>query len=231
MVAASRRMGTGPENHSREAQQARITELGRAYADALLSADEAAAEIAIREAMDAGLNTAQIDDEIIAPALWRVGDLWERGEISVADEHLATEITNRLLALQREAQRVEHRVVLAAPAGEQHMVALRMVDNLLRNAGYDVAMLGSDVPGEALITMVRRRPPAVVCLTATMADPAGEMLETIGALQRRWPAMGFVIGGSGLTSRVQSRPGIDVCRRVSDAVEAVDAMVKGASRN
>ena len=67
-------MGTSPENQSREAQQAKVTELGRAYADALLSADEGAAEIAIREAMDAGLDTAQIDDEIIAPALWRIGD-------------------------------------------------------------------------------------------------------------------------------------------------------------
>ena len=146
------------------------------------------------------------------------------------------EISVRVLALQREAQRVaqtrgEHRVVLAAPAGEQHIVALRMVDNLLRNAGYDVAMLGSDVPGEDLITLMHRRPPAVVCLTSTMAEPAGEVLATIGALQRRWPAMGFVIGGSGLASRVHSRPGIDVCRRVSDAVEAVDAMVKGGSRN
>ena len=236
MVAANRRMGTGPENHSREAQQARITELGRAYADALLSADEAAAEIAIREAMDAGLDTARIDDEIIAPALWRIGDLWERGEISVADEHIATEISIRVLALQREAQRVaqtrgEHRIVLAAPAGEQHIVALRMVDNLLRNAGYDVAMLGSDVPGEDLITLMDRRPPAVICLTSTMAGPAGEMLATIDALQRRWPAIGVVIGGGGLISRVHSRPGIDVCRRVSDAVEAVDAMVKGGSRN
>ena len=236
MVGVKRRMGTGPENHSRGAQQAKVSELGRAYADALLSADEAAAEIAIREAMDAGLDTAQIDDEIIAPALWRIGDLWERGEISVADEHIATEISIRVLALQREAQRVaqtrgEHRIVLAAPAGEQHIVALRMVDNLLRNAGYDVAMLGSDVPGEDLITLMHRRPPAVVCLTSTMAGPAGEMLATIDALQRRWPAIGFVIGGGGLISRVHSRPGIDVCRRVSDAVEAVDAMVKGGSRN
>jgi methanogenic corrinoid protein MtbC1 len=229
-------MGTGPENHSREAQQAKVTELGRAYAEALLSADEAAAEIAIREAMDAGLDTARIDDEIIAPAMWRIGDLWERGEISVADEHIATEISLRVLALQREAQRVaqtrgEHRVVLAAPAGEQHVVALRMVDNLLRNAGYDVAMLGSDVPGDALITLIHRRPPDVVCLTSTMPDAAAQLLGIIGALQRRWPAMGFVVGGSALASRVHSRPGIDVCRRVSDAVEAVDAMVKGASRN
>jgi MerR family transcriptional regulator, light-induced transcriptional regulator len=229
-------MGTGPENHSREAQQATVTELGRAYADALLSADEAAAEIAIREAMDTGLDTARIDDEIIAPALWRIGDLWERGEISVADEHIATEISIRVLALQREAQRVaqsrgEHRVLLAAPAGEQHIVALRMVDDLLRNAGYEVAMLGSDVPEDALMALMHRRPPDVVCLTSTMVDPAGELLATIGALQRRWPAMGFVIGGSALASRVRSRPGIDVCRRVSEAVEAVDAMVKGASRN
>jgi methanogenic corrinoid protein MtbC1 len=229
-------MGTGPENDSREAQQAKVTELRRAYAEALLSADEAAAEIAIREAMDAGLDTARIDDEIIAPALWRIGNLWERGEISVADEHIATEISIRVLALQREAQRVvqtrgQHRVLLAAPAGEQHIVALRMVDNLLRNAGYEVAMLGSDVPGDALIALMHRRPPEVVCLTSTMADPAAQVLATIGALQRRWPAMGFVIGGSGLASRAHSRPGIDVCRRVSDAVEAVDAMVKGATRN
>lgn len=229
-------MGTGPENHQREAQQAKVAELGRAYADALLAADEAAAEIAIREAMDAGLDTARIDDEIIAPAMWRIGDLWERGEISIADEHIATEISIRVLALQREAQRVaqtrgEHRVVLAAPAGEQHIVALRMVDNLLRNAGYDVVMLGSDVPGDALIALMHRRPPDVVCLTSTMTDAAGELLGIIGALQRRWPAMGFVVGGSGLASRVPSRPGIDVCRRVSEAVEAVDAMVMGASRN
>ena len=56
--------------------------------------------------MEAGLATADIDDEIIAPALWLVGELWERGDISVADEHLATEISLRVLALQREARRV-----------------------------------------------------------------------------------------------------------------------------
>ena len=39
------------------------------------------------------LTAAEIDDEIIAPALWLIGDLWERGQISVADEHIATEIT------------------------------------------------------------------------------------------------------------------------------------------
>ena len=229
-------MGDGPENDAREAYEAKVSALGRAYADALLAGDQVAAEIAIREAMDAGLRTAQIDDEIIAPALWRVGDLWERGEISVADEHVATEISIRVLALQREAERVAQtrrdcRVLLAAPAGELHVVALRMVDNLLRDAGYDVAMLGSDVPTEALARLVNRRPPHVVCLTSTMPDAAGEVSAAIGAVQRRWPDVGFVVGGSAMASRVHPRPGIDVCRRVSDAVEAVDAMVRGGGKN
>jgi MerR family transcriptional regulator, light-induced transcriptional regulator len=226
-------MSPSPKNDAREA---RVGELGRAYADALLSGDEAEAEIAVREAMDAGLGTAEIDDEIIAPALWFVGELWQRGEISVADEHVATEISIRVLALQREAQRVadarvHHRVMLAAPSGEQHVVALRMVENLLRNAGYEVVMLGADVPAEALAASVSRRRPHVVCLTASMAGQADQAMATIGAVQQRWPSVRFVIGGRGLPSRTQSRPGIEVCRRVSDVVEAVDAMVRGAGLN
>src|SRR5215210_7037349 len=94
----------GSDMSQRRDQRDTVKErLGRAYAEALLAGDEVAAEVTIREAMDASLTSAEIDDEIIAPALWFVGDLWERGEITVADEHLATEISTRVLALQQEA--------------------------------------------------------------------------------------------------------------------------------
>ena len=142
-----------------------------------------------------------------------------------------------MLALQREAQRVAqtrggHRVLLAAPAGELHVVALRMVDNLLRDAGYDVAMLGADVPTEALATL-GEPPPAARRLPDL--DDARRGRRGAGGDRRSCSAdgltLGFVIGGGGLASRGHSRPGIDVCRRVSDAVEAVDAMIRGGGRN
>ena len=84
------------ENDSPDSREAKVTGIGRAYAAALLRGDEIAAEIVIREAIEARLTAAEIDDEIIAPALWFVGELWERGEISVADEHIATEISIRV---------------------------------------------------------------------------------------------------------------------------------------
>lgn len=222
----------GPDEPTEE----RIKELADAFAEALLAGDEVAAEIAVREAMDAGLSSAEIDDNVIAPALWLVGELWERGKISVAAEHLATEISIRVLALQREAHRVMrsrtgHRVLLATPTGEFHVVALRMVENLLRGAGYQVVMLGPDVPAGSLGDVARRLATDVVCMSLTMAGRKGEILSAIDNVRLAVPSAGFVVGGRGLTDETHRRPLVQVCHRVSEVVEAVDATVKRASLN
>lgn len=229
-------MGRRRENDSPEADEAKLGELVRVYATAILAGDEVAAELAIREALDARLSSAAIDDGIIAPALWLVGELWQRGEISVADEHVATEISLRVLALQREAQRTAlarggNRVLLATPPGEQHVVALRMIANLLRDAGYDVTMLGADVPARALAAAARRHQPDVICLSSTMPGGADRVLICIHDVLEEWPAAGFVVGGRGVAQRIRARPGIEVCERVSDVVESVDALVKRAASN
>jgi len=229
-------MGQHRGNESRESHEVKVSAISRAFAEALLIGDEIAAELAIREALAAKLGQGEIDDEIIAPALWLIGELWERGEISVADEHLATEISIRVLALQREAQRMiraraDHRVMLAAPSGEQHVVVLKMISDLLREAAYDVLMLGGDVPAPALAEAARRHDADVICLTSTMPGGADRVLLAIHAVQEVRPGTGFIIGGRALTSRLRPRPGIAVCRRVSEVVDAVDAMVKRADQN
>jgi methanogenic corrinoid protein MtbC1 len=221
------------ENRAREAL---LTELGNAFAKAVLAGDEIAAEVAIREAIKSRLTTADIDEEIIAPALWLVGRLWERGEISVADEHLATEISLRVLALQREAVRTaasrgRYRVMLAAVGGEMHVVALRMIGNLLREAGYDVLMLGGDVPAPALAQAAREHRPDAICLTATMPGGSDRALLAIHEVQQQWGGAGFVLGGRGMEPGMRPRPGLVLCSRVSEVVEAVDAVVKRAEMN
>jgi methanogenic corrinoid protein MtbC1 len=214
----------------------RIKVLADAFAEALLAGDEVGAEIAVREAMDAELSSAEIDELMIAPALWLVGELWERGKISVAQEHVATEISVRVLALQREAQRVTrsrtaYKVMLATPTGELHVVALRMVENLLRAAGYDVVMLGPDVPAKALGDLARLTAADIVCMSLTMAGHRNEILSVIDNVRLAVPRAGFVVGGRGLTDEAHRRPLVEVCNRVSEVVEAVDATVKRASLN
>jgi len=227
-------MGHSFGNHS--PSENRLAELSRAYTVALLIGDEVAAETTIRDALDSRLTMAEIDDEIIAPALWYVGELWQRGEITVADEHLATEISLRVLALHREAHRlVAHRsratVMLAAPSGERHIVALEMVADLLRDAGYRVLNLGADVPSAALAIAAERHKPDVIVMSATMPGGGDRMVIAADEVQERIPGARFVVGGRALTSRLHVRPGMEACGRVTEVVETVDAVLKRAELN
>jgi len=229
-------MGQRRENDCQQARDEKVGELGRAYAAAVLAGDEVAAERVIREAIEAGLSIAEVDEEIIAPALWLVGELWERGEISVADEHVATEISIRVLALEREARRVArvrpaYLAMLAAPPGELHVVALRMVAGVLREAGYETMLVGADVPAQALAAIAARHRPDVICLSATMPGSGDQVMIAMDEVQRAWPKVSFLVGGRGLTSRFQAQPGVEICQRVSEAVGAVDALVQSARMN
>jgi MerR family transcriptional regulator, light-induced transcriptional regulator len=224
------------EHDPPQPRETQITELAGAYADALLAGDEAAAEIVLREAMEVGLSSAEIDEGLIAPAMWLIGELWERGELSAAEEHLATEITVRVLALQREAQRVaqarpRHRVMLATPPGEHHVVALRMVANLLRGVGYDVLMLGADVPAWSIGAAARRHDVDVICLSSTLPGRSTEIIRVIDEIREHRPTVRFVVGGRGLIPEAHLRQEVYVCARVSEAVEAVDAMLQRPTLN
>jgi hypothetical protein len=99
-------MADGGEQNSRAFQEVVINDLGRAYLEALLARDEPGAEVAVRDAIDARLSSSQVDQGIIAPALWLVGELSRRGEISCTEGRIAGEISVRVMALQREARRV-----------------------------------------------------------------------------------------------------------------------------
>jgi methanogenic corrinoid protein MtbC1 len=110
-------------------------------------------------------------------------------------------------------------------------VALQMTANLLREAGYTVLMLGPDVPSGALAEAAVRHEPAVVCMTATMPDVSDRVMLAIHEVERGWPRAGFVIGGRGLSARLRPQPGIHVCRRVSEVVDAADAILKRAELN
>ena len=64
-----------------------------------------------------------------------------------------------------------------------------------------------------------------------MPGGGDRILIAMHEITRACPTMRFVIGGRGVTGRVRAQPGIEVCGRVSDVVEAADALVKRADLN
>ena len=208
----------------------------RAYADAILRGDGDAAEQIVADAIAASLDEATIHDAVIAPALRLVGDLWADGEIGIADEHLATEISLRVLALQREAfrlarRRAGHRILLATVRGERHDVGLRMAASLLLGGGFDVRMLGPDVPEQDLADAVDRHRPGIVGLSATMAGPAARLPAAISAVRASAPGAGIVVGGAATRGFMSGVPDVVVCRHVSDATGLIEGLLQRAHHN
>lgn len=226
----------GQRHTDRSRWQAVLPDLQRGYADAVLGGSEAGAERVVREAMEAGLPEAVISGEVIAPTMRAIGDLWERGLLSVADEHLATEISIRVLALQREAfraaaRRGAHRIVLAGIEGERHALGLTMAGSVLVHAGYDVRMLGADLPTADLALAVDRHQPSVVGLSVTQLVLAPLVPEAIDEARRIAPRVGVLVGGAASSEALTARPGVRVCRHVADAVDLVDGLVQRAPLN
>lgn len=226
-------------DHADEARARQLqlaAEFQRAYADALLAGIERAAESVVAEAIQAGLDEALIDEEVIRPALRLVGDLWADGSITIAEEHLATSISLRVITLQREAfrvarQRVSQRVLLAGAQGEQHVLGLQMAGSLILHAGYDVRLFGADLPVGDIATMVETHHPAVVGFTTASVLSAVNLPAAFAAVRRAGPEVGILVGGRGANEAWADAWSVVVCHHVADAVEQVDALVKGAGRN
>lgn len=148
---------------------------------------------------------AELYQEVITPAMHELGRLWERGAITVADEHLATALTHRVLAALRpdpreRADRPRPRAMLSAVEGEQHALGLRMAADLIEDAGYDVVYLGADTPVAALLHTVDSLSPELLGLAATMPELAPVLEQTVLEARRANPHLGLLVGGQASTS-------------------------------
>jgi diguanylate cyclase (GGDEF)-like protein len=141
----------------------------------------------------------------------RIGELWEQGELTVADEHAATGLSYRaLLPLQEPLQiappRSRERVVLAAVEGQTHVLGLRMVADVLEGAGFEVLYLGADVPSGALRAFVAEHMPALIGLTSTQAHDAPHLAQEIVAIHEVNPAGRIMLGGNGVPPEWHDAP-------------------------
>jgi MerR family transcriptional regulator, light-induced transcriptional regulator len=166
----------------------------RLYA-ALRGGDERAAHELVDRLVGGGVSPVELCDGLLAPALRRVGEEWASGVNTVADEHRATAICERLLArLPVRRTRVRGTVVVAAPAGEHHGLPAHMAAIALRYDGWRVHDLSSDVPSGDLAAFLQRERPELLVLSTTMPHPGATAAAHQAADELAIPVL---VGGPG----------------------------------
>ncbi|HSU17633.1 cobalamin B12-binding domain-containing protein [Longimicrobium sp.] len=201
-----------------------------AYLDAVVAGNRRRAFDVVDAALAAGMDVRSLYLEVFQPALREVGRLWQRNVITVADEHLATAITQAAMSRLYErlfaAALAQGPLLVAACAdSERHEVGLRMVCDLLEMEGWDTVFLGATVPLEDLVEMVRERRPEVVALSASIAPNVprvGEAIRAIRAVPGRAPLI--AVGGRAFSEDpgLAARLGADLT--AGDAAEAAERL-------
>jgi DNA-binding transcriptional MerR regulator len=164
-------------------------------AAALASFDESAAH-AVVDGLLARMSLDALLRDVIVPYLHELGERWEQGEVSVAQEHFATNVLRgRLLGLARGWGRgLGPRVVLACAPGEQHDLGLIVFGLALRARGWRIVYLGADTPLASVADAARSCAPEFVVVSAVGRRAFGRHrgeLEQLAAEQR------LCLGGAG----------------------------------
>lgn len=183
--------------------QARLPALPGAapYAEAILSGNHHLAGKLMSEAMQAGSSLSESAVRLIQPAMYEVGRLWQENRISVAREHMATAISQNVLArayAQAEfAPATGRSAMFAAVPGNQHSLGLRMLADAFETGGWAALYLGADVPLADLVREVDAHAPDLLCLSLSLPGHlavAREVMASLrGELGNRCPTL--LVGG------------------------------------
>jgi MerR family transcriptional regulator, light-induced transcriptional regulator len=154
------------------------------YVAAQLEGDRRSAlRVVVDEGLARGVPVPRLYVELIQAAQYQIGELWQANRISVAQEHLATAISQLALAeLYRAlpaATPLQQRVLVACVTGELHDLGARITADFFEMAGFQVRYLGANVPSESLVPMVRDDPPDVLVLSVTMSFHVDVLREAV----------------------------------------------------
>lgn len=176
-------------------------------------------------------DSMQIVDDILIPALDKIGEDFEKGVIflpqlimSAGVAQGAFEVIRNHMIENNSAPVVKGKVVLATVKGDIHDIGKNIVKVLLENYGYEVIDLGRDVDYQAVVDAAIEHKVKLVGLSALMTTTLCSMEETVKLLREQYPECKVVVGGAVLTPEYAESIGADFYAK--DAKETVDIAKK-----
>ncbi|MBW4720553.1 cobalamin-dependent protein [Saccharothrix sp. SC076] len=140
--------------------------------DRVSTGDEHAAVQVVRSAVAAGVDREVVLLDVVGAVQARVGAEWAANRLTVAQEHAATAINDRIVTVltsEGDRPRGGTRIAVACVDGEWHALPARLLAEVLKLRGFAVDYLGAQVPTPHLVAHLHRTGPDLVALSASLA--------------------------------------------------------------
>jgi len=142
------------------------------YLDTLLEPNNLAARTLVKETLTKQSSAFRVYKGIEL-AMHRIGKLWQINQISVADEHVATAITQECLIYCYEHILLNNKnngrsVISFTVEEELHDVGMNMVNHLLEYHGFDVTYLGNNLPHRDTCSYLLKNKPEIIAISMAL---------------------------------------------------------------
>jgi len=119
-----------------------------------------------------GKSLEYIFDEIISPAMKRIGELWFAGELTIAQEHLATRTAicalHKLRNLVPVSEPNGKTAICCTIEGDFHELPVHLVQMIFEKEGFEVINFGTNLPIYSLCEEISQHLPKIICISSTI---------------------------------------------------------------
>lgn len=147
-------------------------------------------------------------ERLLAPVMYKVGELWRAGKLNVATEHVCSNAAHTLVKIINErfsrnpvANRKALKILICTPEGEYHSLGCMVIESFLRSKGYCVSNIAPSVPSDAIITFADKFNPDLIMISITLGENIGVANKLINKiLESRISVPPILVGGIGIES-------------------------------
>jgi methanogenic corrinoid protein MtbC1/DNA-binding XRE family transcriptional regulator len=177
-----------------------LSKLRAAYAEAVLDGKAEEAQRVLDQGLASGVIPSKLYLEVLMPVQVEIGARWHKGEISIPQEHIATQITlrqmTRLKGLLKTRLKLGLKAVVSSVEGDQHFIGAQAVADFLSVDGWEVDFLGADVPTDHLVPFAKARGAHLVCVSCSLTGLVPVATKLVQELKKLNPAPKVILGGA-----------------------------------
>lgn len=181
-----------------------LAKLREQYAKAILDGSTDRATEVIDRGLAEGVIPSKLYLDVLMPVQIEVGARWHRGEVTIPQEHIATQITlrqmARLRAMLKTRLKLGLKAVVSSVEGDQHFIGGQAVADFLMVDGWEVDFLGADIPTDHMVMYVKAREAQLVCVSVALTSLAPTAKKLIAELKKLPSAPKIIVGGSAVVA-------------------------------
>jgi MerR family transcriptional regulator, light-induced transcriptional regulator len=169
------------------------------YFESLLSGDHVKCQRIVLQLMNQETHFRELYIGLFQRSMYHAGELWKENKISVANEHIITNITENMISLLQpslHARRATNKTILIACCeNEYHSVGARIISDFFELNGWKVLFLGANMPLKDLLLSLCQYRPDVCGFSVTMAENLQTLESAIASTQSLFSQMEIIVGG------------------------------------